>query len=132
MLQNKLLLATKVSKIILLLSLVLIVLACRNQEYSKEDWPQFMGPDRDGTWHLDVEKDTLLPGDLAKLWEISMKEYLVLMQKQERLCGPFPMNASIMWVIQPDPELPLPLIRIGRTPWARWGSCTVLIRRPEK
>jgi len=72
MLQKNRLSALKVSKVILILSLMLTVVSCRNQEYSKEDWPQFMGPDRDGTWHLDVKKDTLLPADLAKLWEINI------------------------------------------------------------
>ena len=64
--------ARPVYLIVLLFSLVLAAVSCIKKEGSREDWPQFMGPDRDGTWHLDVKKDTLLPTDLAKLWEINI------------------------------------------------------------
>jgi outer membrane protein assembly factor BamB len=37
---------------------------------SNFDWPQWMGPDREGIWHLDIQKDTLKKDDLKKNWEV--------------------------------------------------------------
>lgn len=72
MLLMKLLSALSNVLIVLFLLLLISSVSCLNKGNSKEDWPQFMGPDRDGTWHLDVKKDTLLPGDLSKIWEINI------------------------------------------------------------
>lgn len=34
------------------------------------DWPQWMGPERDGTWSLDIDKNSLSADDLEKVWEV--------------------------------------------------------------
>ena len=34
-----------------------------------DDWPQWMGPERNGTWNLDMHKTSLYNSDLVKGWE---------------------------------------------------------------
>jgi outer membrane protein assembly factor BamB len=38
--------------------------------HMEQDWPQWRGPDRDGHWELDLDKKTLIPEDLRKVWEV--------------------------------------------------------------
>lgn len=53
-----------------LLILTCFSLACNSQSQATlTDWPQWMGPQRDATWILDINKDELKAGDLNKLWE---------------------------------------------------------------
>ena len=44
--------------------------ACNSQSTGKNsEWSQWMGPQRDASWILDMVKEELRPGDLKKLWE---------------------------------------------------------------
>jgi outer membrane protein assembly factor BamB len=57
--------------LILLLLATFIVAACNSQEQQfQNEWPQWMGPDRNGTWNLDLQKESLDASDLEKLWEV--------------------------------------------------------------
>jgi len=58
-------------RLTLAITFSLIGISCSSQvEPSNIDWPQWMGPERDGTWHLDLEKESLDKGDLKKTWEV--------------------------------------------------------------
>ena len=58
-------------KSFLLLIIPLLALSCRSQDHvSIHDWPGWMGHDRLGIWHLDLEKESLIPDDLEKIWEV--------------------------------------------------------------
>ena len=53
------------------LFILMIVFPCKSQEKTATDeWPQWMGPDRSGIWHLDLKKESLESGDLRKIWEV--------------------------------------------------------------
>ncbi|HKK63916.1 MAG TPA: PQQ-binding-like beta-propeller repeat protein [Bacteroidales bacterium] len=44
--------------------------ACTSQVQNHQgEWPQWMGPNRDATWSLDLEKRSLDTDDLEKVWE---------------------------------------------------------------
>jgi outer membrane protein assembly factor BamB len=50
--------------------ILIIAFPCKSQENaSMYEWHQWMGPERDGTWHLDLKKESLESGDLRKIWE---------------------------------------------------------------
>jgi len=45
--------------------------ACSSQAPTVNyDWHQWMGPERDGTWDLDITKEKLNTQDLKKIWEL--------------------------------------------------------------
>ena len=49
----------------------LIVISCSSQDKQlHNNWSQWRGPDRNGLWHLDLQKDSLVPEDLKKIWEM--------------------------------------------------------------
>ncbi|HEC43921.1 MAG TPA: dehydrogenase [Bacteroides sp.] len=59
------------SKMTLALVISLLAITCWSQEnMQKNDWPQWMGPERNGIWHLDLQKKSLNHGDLKKIWEV--------------------------------------------------------------
>jgi len=51
------------------LTFLLLFAGCGLAQDRSADWFQWMGPQRDGTWNTDIVKDTLVPGDLKKVWE---------------------------------------------------------------
>lgn len=56
----------------LALCLLLPSLLCGQQELSLTDWPQWRGPDRQGTWYNGPETDTLFPGMLQVIWAVKV------------------------------------------------------------
>lgn len=55
----------------MVLFILLIVFSCKSQvKTSGNDWPQWMGPERNGTWHNDLPKESLKAGDLRKIWDV--------------------------------------------------------------
>lgn len=40
------------------------------EKRTQDDWSQWMGKDRKGEWHLDLQKESLNDSDLIKRWEV--------------------------------------------------------------
>ena len=61
----------KALQLFLLLAMSMFVFSCRSQDrQSPNDWAQWMGLERKGVWHLDLQKESLQAGDLKKIWEV--------------------------------------------------------------
>lgn len=54
---------------IVFIMIMLLMCACGSAQEPFPDWHQWMGPQRDGTWITDLDRDTLKPGDMKKIWE---------------------------------------------------------------
>lgn len=53
----------------ILLATLLFCSCSGNQAVHTDEWPQWMGPERNGTWQLDLQKSALDSTDLQKKWE---------------------------------------------------------------
>jgi len=54
-----------------ILVLAIFYSSCQGQvNHPAEDWSQWMGPERKGIWHLDIQKESLKKADLHKIWEM--------------------------------------------------------------
>lgn len=54
---------------IFLLASLLFCSCSESQPLQTNEWPQWMGPQRNGVWHLDLQKSSLDSSDLRKTWE---------------------------------------------------------------
>jgi len=54
------------------LLLAMLMHSCTSAQESSPDWYQWMGPERNGTWTTDLDKNSLKPGDLQKVWETAI------------------------------------------------------------
>ena len=57
---------------IILVTSIFTICACEPSQEIFPDWHQWMGPQRDGSWVTDLDKDTLKAGDMKKIWETAI------------------------------------------------------------